>query len=339
MSTKAQKHFRSQLLLYPLKFEPIYQYRLWGGRHLADLLTAPLPGNGPIGEAWILSDREDHQSLVANGPLKGQTINQLMEKEPEQLLGKLAGHFKRFPLLLKFLDVHEMLSVQVHPSDLNKDYLLVGEHGKTEAWVVLEAGPDSRIYAGLKPGTTADNLKQSLTNGTIADHLSYFTPKPGDGVFIPAGTVHSLGGDVVVFEVQQNSDETFRLYDWNHIDKKTGKPRSLQVDQALAFINFTQSATKPVVPVVEAIAPVRNEMLFHCEHFDLWRLQGQSPFTVGGIGVPRLLVCTDGDGQIKYDGTIYIIGKGDVFLLPAVAAVCTFKPRSAVTLLEIALPE
>jgi mannose-6-phosphate isomerase len=339
MNTKAQKHSRSQLLLYPLKFEPIYQYRLWGGRHLADLLTAPLPGNGPIGEAWILSDREDHQSLVANGPLKGQTINQLMEKEPEQLLGKLAGHFKRFPLLLKFLDVHEMLSVQVHPSDLNKDYLLVGEHGKTEAWVVLEAGPDSRIYAGLKPGTTADNLKQSLTNGTIADHLSYFTPKPGDGVFIPAGTVHSLGGDVVVFEVQQNSDETFRLYDWNHIDKKTGKPRSLQVDQALACINFTQSATKPVVPVVEAIAPVRNEMLFHCEHFDLWRLQGQSPFTVGGIGVPRLLVCTDGDGQIEYDGTIYIIGKGDVFLLPAVAAVCTFKPRSAVTLLEIALPE
>jgi len=331
MSKNAQKHPMSQIPLYPLKFEPIYQYRLWGGRHLADLLTAALPGNGPIGEAWILSDREDHQSLVINGPLKGQTINQLMENEQEQLLGKLAGYFKRFPLLLKFLDVHEMLSVQVHPSDLNKDYLPVGENGKTEAWVVLKAGPDSRIYAGLKPGTTADNLKQSLTNGTIADHLSYFTPEAGDGVFIPAGTVHSLGGDVVVFEVQQNSDVTFRLYDWNHIDKKTGKPRSLQVDQALACIDFTQSATKPVVPVVEAIAPVRNEMLFHCEHFDLWRLQGLSPFTIGGIGVPRVLVCTEGDGQIEFGGTIYIIGKGDVFLLPAVIGVCTFKPKRAVT--------
>ena len=182
-----------------MRFEPIYQYRLWGGRHLADLLTAPLPGNGPIGEAWILSDRDDHQSVVSNGPLKGQTIAQLMQKEQEQLLGKLAWRFKRFPLLLKFLDVHEMLSVQVHPSDLQRNYLPAGEHGKTEAWVVLETGPDSRIYAGLKPGTTADNLKQSLTNGTIADHLSYFTPKTGDGVFIPAGTVHSLGGDVVVF--------------------------------------------------------------------------------------------------------------------------------------------
>jgi len=336
---KPRKQSISQTPLYPIRFDPIYEYRLWGGRHLADLLTAPLPGNGPIGEAWILSDREDHQSLVANGPLKGQTINQLMENEQEQMLGKLAGHFKRFPLLLKFLDVHEMLSVQVHPSDLKKDYLPVGESGKTEAWVVIEAGRDSRIYAGLKPGTTADNLKQSLTTGTVADHLSYFTPKQGDGVFIPAGTVHSLGGDVVVFEVQQNSDVTFRLYDWNHIDKKTGKQRSLQVDQALACIDFTQSAAKPVVPAVEALAPVRNEMLFHCEHFDLWRLQGKSPFTVGGIGVPRLLVCTDGDGQIEYEGTIYIIGKGEVFLLPAVAGVCTFQPLSAVTLLEIALPE
>jgi mannose-6-phosphate isomerase len=339
MKTKTKKSSWSQTVLYPLQFEPIYQYRLWGGRHLADLLTAPLTGNGPIGEAWILSDREDHQSLVANGSLKGHTINQLMENEQEQLLGKLAGHSKRFPLLLKFLDVHEMLSVQVHPSDLKKDYLPVGEHGKTEAWVVLESGPDSRIYAGLKPGTTAANLKQSLTNGTIADHLSYFTPKPGDGVFIPAGTVHSLGGDVVVFEVQQNSDVTFRLYDWNHIDKKTGKPRSLQVDQALACIDFTQSATKPVVPVVEAIASVRNEMLFHCEHFDLSRFQGQSPFIVGEMFMPRVLVCTSGEGQIEYDGTIYIIGKGDVFLLPAVAGVCTFKPRNAVTLLEIALPD
>ena len=336
---KPRKQSISQTPLYPIRFDPIYEYRLWGGRHLADLLTAPLPGNGPIGEAWILSDREDHQSLVANGPLKGHTINQLMENEQEQMLGKLAGHFKRFPLLLKFLDVHEMLSVQVHPSDLKKDYLPVGESGKTEAWVVIEAGRDSRIYAGLKPGTTADNLKQSLTTGTVADHLSYFTPKQGDGVFIPAGTVHSLGGDVVVFEVQQNSDVTFRLYDWNHIDKKTGKQRSLQVDQALACIDFTQSAAKPVVPAVEALAPVRNEMLFHCEHFDLWRLQGKSPFTVGGIGVPRLLVCTDGDGQIEYEGTIYIIGKGEVFLLPAVAGVCTFQPLSAVTLLEIALPE
>lgn len=335
---KARKQSISQIPLYPMRFDPIYQYRLWGGRHLADLLTAPLPGDGPIGEAWILSDREDHQSLVTNGPLKGKTINQLMENEQEQLFGKLAGRFQRFPLLLKFLDVHEMLSVQVHPSDLKKEYIPVGEHGKTEAWVVLEAGPDSRIYAGLKPGTTAASLKQSLTNGTIADHLSYFTPKPGDGVFVPAGTVHSLGGEIVVFEIQQNSDVTFRLYDWNHIDKKTGKPRSLQVDQALACIDFMRTAIKPVVPVMEATKPVKRELIFQCEHFHLWRLQGQSKFRVGEKEATRILICLKGKGEIEHDDVVYALAKGDVFLLPAEVGQCNFWPSNEVNLLEIAIP-
>src|SRR5665647_2859989 len=170
----------SKIPLYPLRFEPIYQYRLWGGRRLAGLLTAPLPGEGPIGEAWLLSDRDDHPSRVADGPLKGLTLEQLLQQFPEQMLGKLSGRFQRFPLLLKFLDAREMLSVQVHPSDQQTDYLPAGEHGKTEAWVVLEAGHESRIYAGLKPGTTADNLRQAITNGEVTDQLSYFNPKLGD---------------------------------------------------------------------------------------------------------------------------------------------------------------
>src|ERR1700685_27612 len=148
----------SQAPLYPLQFEPIYQYRLWGGRRLADLLTAPLPGDGPIGEAWVLSDRDDHSSCVASGPLKGQTITRLLELFRQELLGRLANRFRRFPLLLKFLDVREMLSVQVHPSDAQTDLLPAGETGKTEAWVVLEAEAKSRIYAGLKAGSTVEDL-------------------------------------------------------------------------------------------------------------------------------------------------------------------------------------
>src|ERR1700693_3946003 len=151
----------SETALYPLRFEPIYQYRLWGGRRLANWLTAPLP-DGPIGEAWILSDRADYPSQVADGPLKGRTIAQLIDQFPSQLLGKLAQRFKRFPLLLKFLDACEMLSVQVHPADARKELLPVGETGKTEAWVVLEAGTKSRIYAGLKPDTTADDLRRAV---------------------------------------------------------------------------------------------------------------------------------------------------------------------------------
>jgi mannose-6-phosphate isomerase len=308
----------SEILLYPLRFEPIYQYRLWGGRRLADLLSAPLPGDGPIGEAWLLSDRDDHSSQVANGPLKGRTIGQLLKQSPEQLLGKLAQRFRRFPLLLKFLDAREMLSVQVHPSDAHTDMLPVGETGKTEAWVVLKAQTESRVYAGLKPGTTAEDLRRALTNGTMVDDLVCFTPKRGDGVFLPAGTVHSLGDNVVVFEVQQNSDVTFRLFDWGHVDAKTGQPRALQVDQALACVDFAAGAAGLVTPVVEETTPV---------------------VTVGAAGLPRVLVCIEGAGQVEHGRATYPLGKGDVFLLPAVVGACVFRPSGAANVLEIALPE
>jgi mannose-6-phosphate isomerase len=330
---------RNQIPLYPLRFEPIYQYRLWGGRRLANLLSAPLPGEGPIGEAWILSDREDHPSRVADGPLKGLTLGQLLQQFPEQLLGKFSGRFQRFPLLLKFLDAREMLSVQVHPSDQQTDYLPVGEHGKTEAWVVLEAKPDSRIYAGLKPSTTPDDLRLALANQTTADHLASFKPIAGDGVFLPAGTVHSLGGGLVVFEVQENSDVTFRLYDWDRVDAETGRPRDLQIKQAFACIDFAQTAVGPEVPVVVTKIPVLRERLFDCEHFKLWRICGESPFVVGMAGMPRVLVCIAGEGHLEYDGAIYAVDKGNVLLLPAVVGACSFQPRGAVILLEIALPE
>jgi len=306
---------------------------------LANLLSAPLPGDGPIGEAWLLSDRDDHSSQVASGPLKGRTIGQLLKQSPEQLLGKLAQRFHRFPLLLKFLDAREMLSVQVHPSDARTDLLPVGETGKTEAWVVLEAQTESRVYAGLKPGTTAEDLRRALTNGTMVDDLVCFTPKRGDGVFLPAGTVHSLGDNVVVFEVQQNSDVTFRLFDWGHVDATTGQPRALQVEKALACVDFADGAAGLVTPVVEATMPVERERFFHCEHFWLWRLQGHSPFTVGAPGVPRVLVCIEGAGQVEHGGATYALGKGDVLLLPAVVGACVFRPSGAANVLEIALPE
>jgi mannose-6-phosphate isomerase len=328
-----------QMPLYPLRFEPIYQYRLWGGRRLASLLSEPLPGEGPIGEAWVLSERDDHQSQVANGPLKEQTIGELMKEFRVQLMGKLAPRFRRFPLLLKFLDAHELLSVQVHPSDAHPELLPLGETGKTEAWVVIEANKESRIYAGLKPGTTADDLRHSLADGTIADHLVCIAPKAGDAVFIPAGTVHTLGDGVVVFEIQQNSDVTFRLYDWGHVDAKTGQPRPLQVDQALASIDFAGSNDGLVTPTVVSTSPVERERLFDCEHFQLWRLRGESPFNVGAAEMPRVLVCIEGSGWFEGGGSAYGVDRGEVWLLPAVIGACEFHPNNAVTLLEIALPE
>lgn len=324
--------------LYPLRFEPIYQYRLWGGRRLAHLLSAPLPGNGPIGEAWILTDRDDHRSLVTNGPLKGKNLQELIKQSPEEMLGKLAGHSHRFPLLLKFLDVSKILSVQVHPPDAYKELIPPGETGKTEAWVVLQTGPEARIYAGLKPGATAEVLRQAITNGTLSEQLAHFIPKVGDAVLIPAGTVHALG-DVVVFEVQENSDVTFRLFDWNHIDPLTNRPRSLQIDQALACINFKQGEIGPKKPVVEAAKPIPQERLMQCDHFGVWRVQGEAPFTVGAASLPRVLVCLAGKGNLNQGGVDCDFARGDVVFLPAVIGACRCRPNGTVTLLEISLPE
>jgi mannose-6-phosphate isomerase len=321
-----------------MRFEPIYQYRLWGGRRLANLLAAPLPGDGPIGEAWILSDRDDHPSLVAGGPLKGTTIACLMKQSPEQMLGELAGHFTRFPLLLKFLDVKKGLSVQVHPSDAHKELIPAGDSGKTEAWVVLEQGPEACIYAGLKPGTTANVVRKAIADATLADHLSSFTPSPGEGVLIRAGTVHSLR-DVVVFEVQENSDVTFRLFDWDHIDPQTHQRRPLQVHQAMACINFTQGSIQPTTPTIHEKDSVHRETLFQCDHFGVCRVIGENPFTTGVTGTCSVLVCLEGTGGVEHAGINYVFNKGDVVLLPAVVGACFCRPNGVVTVLEVSLPE
>ena len=320
--------------LYPLQFDPIYQYRLWGGHRFADLFSAELPDE-PVGESWVLSDRDDHASRVATGALAGQTIARLLLRFPVELMGRLAGRFPRFPLLLKFLDVHEMLSVQVHPN---------GTSGNTEGWVVLEAGVKSRIYAGLTDGITVTDLRSALDSGDVAECLASFHPAAGDAVFIPGGTLHSLGGGRVVFEVQQNvqqnDDETFRLYDWGHVDQNTGKPRPLQVDRALASVDYTECNAGPVRPVIEDAAPLDREKLFDCDYFQLSRLRGDSPFLVGASGVPSLLVCIDGAGQMEASGGEYSISKGDVFLLPAAIGTCTCLPGdSALSVLEISIPE
>lgn len=322
--------------LYPLFFIPIYQYRLWGGRRLTHILSEPLPA-GPIGEAWILSDRDDHASVVNAGLYKGYTLTQLFEQYPESIMGKLAGKFDRFPLLLKFLDAQEVLSVQVHPSDDQKQYIPKGDTGKTEAWFVLESGPKAKIYAGLTPGTTEADLRKGLVEHKVADYIHSFTPKPNDGVFIHSGTVHTLA-DVVVFEVQENSDTTYRLYDWDRIDAKTGKPRELQIDKALACIDFNLTDIDPVDPKEIESGSILREEYFNNEHFILWRVNTTKQFTVGAQDEPRILVCTEGNAKLNFDGAKYPIKKGDVVLLPAEIGVINCIPLDEINLLEIAIP-
>jgi mannose-6-phosphate isomerase len=306
--------------LYPLRFDTIDQYRPWGG------------------EAWVLSDRDDPASRVAHGPLKGETISQLLRHSREPLLGKLAGQFNRFPLLLKFLEVRTQLSVQVHPSDAYPQLIPAGDTGKSEAWIVLTAGPAARIFAGLRSGTSRGSLRQAIANGTVPDLLAGFTPQPGDAVFIPAGTVHSLR-DVVVFEVQQNSDVTFRLYDWDSLDPRTGQRRALQVDQAMACIDFAQGAVGPTRPLLQETEPVLRETLIRCEQFAVTRATGQCSFEVGAERLPLALVCLAGRGLLECAGENHTFDTGDVLLLPAAVGRCVCRPHGAVSLLEISPPD
>ena len=323
--------------LYPLRFEPMFQYRIWGGRELGEFMDAKLPGDDPIGEAWILSDRADHASRVENGALAGKTISQLMQERKEDILGDQADRFERFPLLLKFLDAEEMLSVQVHPDDDQTELIPKGDTGKTEAWVVLRAKPKARIYAGLKPGTSADELR-SLTAADVDDRLASFQPKPGQAVKIAAGTVHTLGDGLVVFEVQENSDVTFRLFDWDHVDAKTGKPRPLQIDEALAAIDFDRGAVTPAEPQLQASEPARIEKLIDDLHFDVVRRNGSRPFPVGALNEARVLVCIEGRGEIEAGSQSVSMGCGEVVLLPAVVGTGAFNPNGSATILEISVP-
>ena len=335
---KNQNDSMKNISLYPLKFQPICQYKLWGGRRLGDFLTTPIINEGPIGEAWLLSDRDDFSNCVANGRLKGQTLEQLIKDYPQQLMGKSTAQYQRFPLILKFLDAQETLSMQVHPTDKSAEDLPAGAHGKTEGWIVLETGLAGRIFEGVEAGTTKEDLRRALENNTLEEHLHSFKPNQGDAVFIPAGTVHSFG-DLVVFEVQENSDTTFRLYDWERIDAKTGLPRALQVEQALACIDLKQDKAGLQVPVIEAATPILRERLFDCEYFKLWRIKGESLFRVGAAGELRVLVCIDGEGLIDTGDTLYSVVKGEVILLAAELGVCIFHPQGEVTILEIAVPE
>jgi len=324
------------IALYPLRFQPIYEYRLWGGRRLGDLLSAALPGDGPIGEAWVLSDRDEHPSVVATGALAGCTLRQLLQQAPDRLLGGLSGRYARFPLLLKFLDVSERLSVQVHPSDAQ---LISGaDSGKDEAWVVLEHGPQARIYAGLRPAVSERVMRQAIDHAAVPQQLASFTPQTGDAVFIRAGTVHALR-DVVVFEVQQNSDITYRLYDWNHLDPRSGQPRPLQVEQALACIDFSQGAIAPATPLTQQTHPVLRELLMDGEHFGVTRITGQLPFDVGAADAPRVLVGLSGSARLQHGGVDYPLAKGGVLLLGAELGVCSCRPNGIASVLEIALPQ
>ncbi|QJW95306.1 type I phosphomannose isomerase catalytic subunit [Frigoriglobus tundricola] len=326
--------------LYPLRFEPIFTTNLWGGRRLPAYLNRTVDHDDPIGEAWVLSDVDGSPSRVADGPLAGRTLRELMAADPARIVGAAKTPQGRFPLLLKFLDARQELSVQVHPNDEQAAKLGPGKFGKTEAWVVLDADPaTSRLYAGFAEGVSAADFCTALAEKAAPKTLHAFTPKPGDCVFLEAGTVHAIGADLLLFEVQQTSDITYRLYDWDRVDAKTKQPRPLHIDEGLACADFQRGPCPPVGPAVAVGDGVRREGLVTCAYFALERFTAQVPFRVGAANRCRAVVCVKGSGELESRGARYAFRTGDVFLLPAEVGACIALPAEPVTLLECGLPE
>ena len=222
-------------LTSPLTFEPIFMERMWGGRRLESEFGKKLPAQKRIGESWEIVDRPEAQSVVANGPLRGKTLHDLWTQDRGEIFGDLPDA-SRFPLLVKLLDAHEKLSLQVHPPEEVASKL--GGEPKTEFWYIAAAEPGAELYLGFRESITRDQFEKTLRDGTAADHVHKIRVKAGDAAFLPSGRLHALGAGNLLIEVQQNSDTTYRVFDWNRVDDK-GKQRQLHVDQALQCIDFT----------------------------------------------------------------------------------------------------
>jgi mannose-6-phosphate isomerase len=323
----------------PLRFEPFLRPMVWGGRRLESLLNKTLPEETAYGESWEVSDHPLHRGIVACGPLAGRSLRELMEQDAAALLGPAAPAQGVFPWLIKFLDASDWLSVQVHPDEEAVKRLWPGEGSKTEAWFVLDAAPESRIYAGLRPGVGAAELRAALQSGTVADCLHSFTPRPGDCIFLKAGTVHAVGGGVLIAEVQQTSDATFRLFDWNRRDAQ-GRSRTLHIEESLACIDWSQGPITPVqVPgfPTSSAGPGRCQSLVACPYFTLEYVQDSRAFACGGEGRLQALLVLHGGGRMETDSGVEPLRTGQTWVLPAACrrVVCRPEPNFALLLCSL----
>lgn len=296
----------------PIVFEPLYMERVWGGRTLASLFGRRLPPAVPIGESWEIVDREDAQSVVHEGPLKGRTLHELWTELRAPIFGdRDFGGAPRFPMLFKLLDARDRLSVQVHPPAAVAAQL--GGEPKTEMWYFLHCEPDARIYAGLRRGVTCARFQSALEAGTVEETLHSVLVRTGDSIFIPSGRLHAIGEGNVIVEVQQNSDTTYRVFDWNR-PGLDGKPRTLHIEQSMLSIDF-----EDFEPPADRIpmGPLADSPFFRVE-----KLLLTGPMEAVPAGEFAVITCLEGD--IRCGARTF--RPGDFFLVPASAADRTLVP-------------
>ncbi|QDV27157.1 putative mannose-6-phosphate isomerase GmuF [Aureliella helgolandensis] len=324
---------------YPIKTIPHFQDYLWGGRRLASDLGKPLPVEGVWAESWEIIDHPHHSSIVANGPLAGQSLHTILSQAPEWLLGTAAQQFTSLPLLLKYLDCQRDLSVQVHPDDAYAQAMTPPDLGKTEAWYIVAAEPNSVLYAGLKSDVTPEAVRTAVSNGTLVDCLHEIHPQAGDCVFIPAGTVHALGAGLLVAEIQQASNTTFRLYDWDRVGAD-GQPRPLHLDQALEVTDFTSGPRLLQSP--QSTAQVGRQRLVECDKFVLDRLAMTPEIEVLLAGQFHLLTSPTGGATLYWTDDQHThserLARGESVLLPAALEKVTLELSPEACVLDMSLP-
>lgn len=313
----------SENIFYPLKFEPIYMTRMWGGSMMTEVLNRNVPFNGidPIGESWELVDREGEQSVVVNGSFAGKTMEELLKLHKFDILGPEGKNYERFPLLVKLIDAGEKLSLQVHPDTEACAAIGGGAQPKTEMWYILGCRPDGCILAGLDAGATKSRLLETMNSSEVENLLQKYSSVPGDGYFITSGTLHAIGGGNLILEIQQNSDTTYRISDWGRVDRH-GKPRELHVEKGMKSINFNtigrcrisgdanNTRFNRIVPMVKDCPFFRIDALHLCE--DLQENTRER-------GSFHLLSAAQGSFVIKTSDCEVTVNKGETVLIPYAA--------------------
>jgi len=320
--------------LYPIKFETVLKEKVWGGNALVTRYNKKPAKSEKIGESWEISAVADNLSVISNGFLAGNNIEEIIEVYMGDITGDAVYEKfgNEFPLLIKFIEAREDLSIQVHPgNELARERHKA--YGKTEMWHILENEKGSKIYTGFREGVTKENYQAAVSDGTMADLLSVEYPEPGDTFFIPAGRVHAIGAGTVLAEIQQTSDITYRIFDWNR--KSTGKDkRELHTDLALDAIDFNANGESKLRKIPEMN---ESENLISCEFFNTNLIKFNKPLNKEYYSVDSFVVyiCTEGAFTIRWEGETENVVKGETVLLPAMIKEVVLEPSGEAQLLEV----
>lgn len=312
----------------PILLSPVGKEYLWGGTRLRKEYNKQIDMT-PLAETWECSTHSDGMSIVRTGKYKNMPLYDVLKKHPEYIGNK---NYNEFPVIIKLIDAEKKLSVQVHPDD---EYARIYENqnGKTEMWYVLDAKPEANLICGFSHDMTPEILRNAVETGTLDEHLQKFSVKKGDVFFIPAGTVHAIGEGVLVAEIQQNSDVTYRIYDYNRVDKN-GHKRELHFDKALKVLDMKKGKeTIQKTRRTDYFSGYTREVLCNCKYFmtEFLEIDSECIFTVNETSF-QVLLCTDGNGEIKTDSKNSSVNfrKGDCIFIPARSGKCCIKGKTSV---------